>query len=113
MALNNELVLSSEKDSSINMEWNFLDINAYCKNCSKEIDEGWDVKELESNLDVNKMLKKVESSKIKQKSYQKGFIDGIRRFAHWKDGVQLVGTTGKTLKSAIEEIKNEGDGNNY
>jgi hypothetical protein len=25
-------------------------------------------------------------------------------YAHWKDGVQYVGTTGKTLRSALSEI---------
>ena len=34
-----------------------------------------------------------------------GMKDGIRRFAWWKDGVQYVGTTGKTLADALSEIK--------
>jgi hypothetical protein len=41
------------------------------------------------------------------KSYYIGLREGVARFAHWKDGVQYVGTTGKTLKKAIEEINIE------
>jgi hypothetical protein len=36
-------------------------------------------------------------------SYDQGFIDGVRCFAWWKDGVEYVGTTGMTLKEAIEQ----------
>lgn len=28
-------------------------------------------------------------------------------YAHWKDGVQYVGTTGKTLRAAIVELNKE------
>lgn len=41
------------------------------------------------------------------KEYYNGVVDGVCRFAHWKDGVQYVGTCGKTLKEALEEIKAE------
>ena len=41
------------------------------------------------------------------REYYNGVVDGVCRFAHWKDGVQYVGTTGKTLKQALEEIKAE------
>ncbi len=37
--------------------------------------------------------------------YRKGFEDGIRCFAWWKDGVEYVGTTGKTLKLALAEFE--------
>ncbi len=37
--------------------------------------------------------------------YKQGFIDGLTCYAWWKDGVQYVGTTGKTLKEAIAEIE--------
>ena len=36
-----------------------------------------------------------------------GLMEGVRRFAWWKDGVQYVGTIGKTLKQALEEIEKE------
>lgn len=36
--------------------------------------------------------------------YRKGFEDGLRCFAWWKDGVQHVGTTGKTLAMALEQM---------
>jgi predicted RNase H-like HicB family nuclease len=38
--------------------------------------------------------------------YKRGFEDGLRSYAHWKDGVQYVGTTGKTLEQAIKEMEN-------
>lgn len=36
--------------------------------------------------------------------YRRGMEDGIRAFAHWRDGRQEVGTTGKSLSSALENI---------
>lgn len=36
-------------------------------------------------------------------AYYDGLADGIRMFAHWKDGVQYVGTTGKNLIKALQE----------
>jgi hypothetical protein len=30
--------------------------------------------------------------------------DGIHRYAHWRDGVQYVGTTGRTLKQALDDV---------
>ena len=47
--------------------------------------------------------------KTAKQIYDKGFVDGLKTFAHWKDGEQYVGTTGTTLKKAIankEEIFN-------
>lgn len=38
------------------------------------------------------------------RAYFIGLLEGVCMFAHWKDGVQYVGTTGKTLDKAIEEI---------
>lgn len=48
-----------------------------------------------------------------ERAYKRGYIDGsmeqVRLWAWWKDGVQYVGTCGKTLKEAeamiIEEAK--------
>ena len=40
-----------------------------------------------------------------QSLYKKGFIDGMKCFAHWKNGVEYVGTSGKLLKDAIDEIE--------
>ena len=38
------------------------------------------------------------------RAYHEGMREGVRLYAHWKDGVEYVGTTGKTLKKAIETI---------
>lgn len=38
------------------------------------------------------------------RAYYNGMRIGIAEYAYWKDGVQYVGTTGKTLKDAIAEI---------
>lgn len=47
-----------------------------------------------------------------EEAYRKGFRDGATAFAWWKDGEQQVGTTGKTLRTALEEI-DRGDVWNY
>jgi len=42
----------------------------------------------------------------KQKEYKRGFIDGLTAFAHWRDGVQRVGTSSeRPLKQAVEEVE--------
>ena len=38
-------------------------------------------------------------------AYKEGLIEGITRYAHWMNGVQYVGTTGKTLKKALENLE--------
>lgn len=35
-----------------------------------------------------------------------GFTEGIKSFAHWKDGKQYVGSSGTMLKSVMAEINN-------
>lgn len=39
------------------------------------------------------------------KSYKQGFIDGMTAHAHWRDGVQYVGTTGTTLAKAVDQAE--------
>lgn len=36
--------------------------------------------------------------------YHKGLRDGIHQYAHWRDGVQYVGTTGRTLQQALDSV---------
>ncbi len=38
--------------------------------------------------------------------HKEGMREATRLFAWWKDGVQYVGTTGTTLKEALETINN-------
>jgi len=38
------------------------------------------------------------------RAYYEGVREGVQMYAHWKDGEQFVGTTGRTLKEAIERI---------
>ena len=45
--------------------------------------------------------------KLINKAYYNGIREGIMQFAHWKDGVQYVGTCGTTLKSALKHIDEE------
>lgn len=40
-------------------------------------------------------------------SYYDGLIEGIARFAHWQNGTQYVGTCGKTLKEAVNDVQDE------
>lgn len=43
-------------------------------------------------------------------AYKNGIIDGLRRCSWWEDGKQYVGTSKKTLESAIKEIEKEYEG---
>lgn len=36
-----------------------------------------------------------------------GMCEGVELYAHWKDGVQYVGTCGRTLKEALADIEEE------
>ena len=47
------------------------------------------------------------NKKLVTKAYYNGIREGIEQYAHWKDGVQYVGTCGKTLKDAIKLINAE------
>lgn len=38
------------------------------------------------------------------RAYYEGLRDGIHKYAHWRDGVQYVGTTGRTLQEALDEV---------
>jgi hypothetical protein len=41
------------------------------------------------------------------RAYHEGLREGLEMYAHWRDGVQYVGTCGKTLKQALEEINKQ------
>jgi len=38
------------------------------------------------------------------RAYYQGRREGVELYAHWKDGLQYVGTTGRTLKEALANI---------
>ena len=38
------------------------------------------------------------------RAYYKGVREGVAMYAHWRDGVQYVGTTGRTLQQALDEV---------
>lgn len=40
------------------------------------------------------------NTQMKEIIYRKGFLDGLRCFAWWKDGVEFVGTSGTRLRDA-------------
>jgi hypothetical protein len=41
------------------------------------------------------------------RAYYSGLREGLKRYAWWKDGVQYVGSCGRTLKHALEEVDRE------
>jgi len=41
------------------------------------------------------------------KAYYAGVREGIEKYAHWKDGVQYVGTCGRTLEEALKDVNDE------
>lgn len=48
--------------------------------------------------------------KLSQSSaYYAGLREGVSMYAHWRDGTQYVGTTGKTLRAALAEIQEQED----
>jgi hypothetical protein len=38
------------------------------------------------------------------RAYYQGMRDGVTDYAYWRDGVQYVGTSGRTLKEALADI---------
>lgn len=38
------------------------------------------------------------------RAYYQGIKDGVTDYAYWRDGVQYVGTSGRTLKEALADI---------
>jgi len=46
----------------------------------------------------------VQAINSHEKLYRKGYEDGLRDFAWWKDGIQYVGC-GTTLKQALKEAE--------
>lgn len=42
-----------------------------------------------------------------QTAWLQGYIEGLRAFAHWKDGVEYVGSCGTTLKEALADAKRD------
>lgn len=47
------------------------------------------------------------NKKALTKAYYNGIREGIEQYAHWKDGVQYVGSCGTTLKDALKRIDAE------
>ncbi len=43
--------------------------------------------------------------KGKSKEFIEGYVAGLKAFAWWKDGEQFVGTSGLSLKEAVEGVK--------
>jgi hypothetical protein len=41
------------------------------------------------------------------RAYHQGLREGVSMYAHWRDGTQYVGTTGRTLKQALATIDQE------
>ena len=41
------------------------------------------------------------------RAYYQGLREGVEQYAHWRDGLQYVGTTGRTLKQALATIHQE------
>ena len=61
--------------------------------------------EIEPTLDTPWFAEKIQLAM--DDAYRKGLLEGIRRYAHWKDGTQFVGTCGRTLKDALSDLDSE------
>lgn len=40
-----------------------------------------------------------------KRAYDRGFIDGMTAYAYMRDGVIYVGTTGRSLERAVEQME--------
>jgi hypothetical protein len=47
------------------------------------------------------------NKRLLNKAYYNGIREGIEQYAHWKDGVQYVGSCGTTLSDALKRIDSE------
>lgn len=47
------------------------------------------------------------SEKEEIRAYYDGVLEGLWKYAYWKDGVQYVGNMGTTLKEATEKVNAE------
>lgn len=56
---------------------------------------------------LDEIVHGMDPEKVYAIGRKSGLKEGVRRFAWWKDGIEYVGTTGKTLKQALEEIEKE------
>ena len=66
-------------------------------------DKLWTLKEALPFELRNYLIQMLQASRYN--AYEAGFKAGLECFAHWNDGEQLVGTTGTTLKTAIQDMK--------
>lgn len=41
------------------------------------------------------------------RAYYHGLREGMKLYAYWRDGIQYVGTTGKTLSQALDDINDQ------
>jgi len=46
-------------------------------------------------------------NRVVWEAFAMGVIEGMKRYAWWKDGVEYVGNCGKTLRDAIAEVERE------
>jgi len=47
------------------------------------------------------------NKKLLNKAYYAGIREGYQQYAHWRDGVQYVGTCGQTLADALKKLNLE------
>ena len=50
---------------------------------------------------------KTAPNKAEINAFYDGLVEGVHMYAWWKDGVQYVGTTGKTYRQALADMEEE------
>jgi len=50
---------------------------------------------------------KMNEQELTARWFYNGMREGVREYAHWRDGEQYVGTCGTTLKQALNRIDQE------
>lgn len=74
----------------------------HAEKLAKELLDNWEAGTLSEALAIVVIQQAIDDAE------KRGTIAGMRRFAWWSDGVEHVGTSGTTLKQAIQDFKQEG-----
>ena len=73
-----------------------------CNDPDEWINEGEDCCRYHQGATIKTDAFKQLQAEVEQQ-YRKGYENGLRAYAWWKDGVQYVGTCGITLKQALQK----------
>lgn len=77
--------------------------NTFSSSGDNMLDSATETKLLEFAKNLDLEFNSEDFRKFTNYTHRSGVEEGIRAYAHWKDGIQYVGTTGMTLKEALAD----------